>query len=105
MIDRVTKPVRVVDDAHPDHHLWLNGRVWWIAFTFHTADGRKHRVRKSLGTNDVEHARAKRDEVLERYASVPGWTLALRFASREREECPCRPHPSHSRLMHALRVA
>ena len=20
---------------HPDHHLWRNGRLWWIAFTVH----------------------------------------------------------------------
>jgi hypothetical protein len=69
--------------AHPDHHLWRNGRVWWIAFTFHTPDGRKHRVRKSLATNDVVEARVKRDRLLGRYAAVQGWRLALRFVERE----------------------
>ena len=69
--------------AHPDHHLWRNGRVWWIAFTFHTSDGRKHRVRKSLATSDASEARVKRDRLLARYAAVEGWKLALRFVERE----------------------
>ena len=66
--------------AHPDHHLWRNGRIWWIAFTFHSGE-RKHRVRRSLATADVEQARARRDALLARYASQPGWQLALRFRS------------------------
>ena len=69
--------------VHPDHHLWLNGRVWWIAFTFHTPDGRRHRVRRSLATNAVAQAREKRDQLLARYAAVSGWKLALRFVERE----------------------
>jgi hypothetical protein len=64
-----------------DHHLWRNGRVWWIAFTFHTHEGRKHRVRRSLGTLEREEARARRDELLARYARRPGWHLALRFVT------------------------
>ena len=62
-----------MNDAHPDHHLWLNGRVWWVAFTFHTGDGRKHRVRKSLGTSDVERARVKRDDVLRGVRVAAPW--------------------------------
>jgi hypothetical protein len=23
---------------HPNHHLWRNGRLWWIAFTVHKPD-------------------------------------------------------------------
>lgn len=62
----------------PDHHLWLNGRVWWVAFTFHFA-GRRYRVRRSLGTREVAAARARRDALLDRYASQPGWRLSLRY--------------------------
>ena len=70
--------------AHPDHHLWRNGNVWWVAFTFHFGE-RKYRVRRSLATREVEEARARRDRLLGQYASKPGWTLALRF-SRHAEE-------------------
>lgn len=65
-------------ESHPDHHLWRNGNVWWVAFTFHFA-GRKYRVRKSLGTRDVAEARLRRDRTFAQYASKPGWSLSLRF--------------------------
>jgi hypothetical protein len=70
-------------DPHPDHHLWQNGRIWWVAFTFHTSDGRKHRVRRTLATSDVGAARSRRDALLGEYARRPGWRLALRFVARE----------------------
>jgi hypothetical protein len=69
--------------AHPDHHLWRNGRIWWVAFTFHTGDGRKHRVRRTLATSDVREARLRRDALLGEYGRRPGWRLALRFVARE----------------------
>ena len=69
------------DAAHRDHHLWRNGRRWWIAFTFHTADGRKFRERRSLGTLDVAEARARRDELLARFERESGHALALRFCA------------------------
>lgn len=67
--------------THPDHHLWRNGRRWWIAFTYHTADHRKHRVRESLGTCDVAEARRRRDERLARCEREHGNHLSLRFAA------------------------
>jgi hypothetical protein len=82
----VTRSLRILGDAervHPDHHLWKNGRIWWVAFTFHTGEGRKHRVRRSLGTADPVEARARRDGLLAEYARRPGWRLALRFVERE----------------------
>lgn len=67
--------------THPDHHLWRNGRRWWIAFTYHTDDGRKHRVRDSLGTCDLAEARARRDERLVACERRHGCKLSLRFAA------------------------
>ena len=61
-------------ETHPDHHLWLNGNVWWVAFTFHFGE-RKYRVRKSLGTRRVAEARQRRDCMLGRYAEKPGWQI------------------------------
>ena len=66
--------------AHPDHHLWRNGRLWWIAFTIHRGHVQE-RVRHSLGTADLGEARARRDEVLGRYARAPDCRLALRIES------------------------
>jgi hypothetical protein len=64
---------------HPNHHLWRNGRLWWIAFTVHKPDWTAERVRRSLGTADLDEARRRRDRVLSRYAGVPGCELSLRF--------------------------
>ena len=70
----------------PDHHLWRNGRLWWIAFTIHTPPYQKQRVRFSLGTSDVVEARRRRDVELQSYARRDHCSLSLRFAGRSREE-------------------
>ncbi|MCY3002739.1 MAG: hypothetical protein NTV21_13135 [Planctomycetota bacterium] len=66
----------------PDHHLWLNGKLWWIAFTYHTTDGRKRRLRASLGTRDVRLARQRRDELLDSFERDFGHRPSLRYAAR-----------------------
>lgn len=65
--------------AHPDHHLWRNGRLWWVAFTVHLPGWQKERVRLSLGTDDVEEARRRRDQVLHDYPRSTGCRLSLRL--------------------------
>jgi hypothetical protein len=62
-------PVSTV--ANPNHHLWRNGRLWWIAFTVVYDGWRQERVRRSLGTADLEEARHRRDDVLRQYATPP----------------------------------
>jgi hypothetical protein len=66
----------------PDHHLWRNGRLWWVAFTVHLPGWQKERVRQSLGTDDVVEARRRRDELLRRYPDLRGCALSLRLAPR-----------------------
>ena len=66
----------------PDHHLWRNGRLWWVAFTVHLPGWRKERIRLSLGTTDVVEARRRRDRVLREYPLVHGCELSLRLAPR-----------------------
>jgi hypothetical protein len=56
-----------VDDANPLHHLWCNNGTWWVHYTLHF-DGRKRRIRRSLGTRAVEWAVLRRDELLARLA-------------------------------------
>ncbi len=50
---------------NPDHNIWNNNGTWWCHYTVHHDDYTKQRVRVSLGTNDVEIARALRDFVME----------------------------------------
>jgi hypothetical protein len=63
----------------PNHHLWRNGRLWWVAFTVHLPSWQKERVRLSLGTADVIEARRRRDQVLAEYPLATGCTLSLRL--------------------------
>jgi hypothetical protein len=76
---RVAPDLAALSAADPDHHLWRNGRLWWVAFTVHRGH-LQHRVRHSLGTADVAEARRRRDAVLSRYAEEPGCALSLRLA-------------------------
>ena len=64
---------------HPDHHLWRNGRLWWIAFTVHKDDWTAERVRRSLGTADRAEARRRRDLILQHYDGVDRFELSLRY--------------------------
>ncbi len=70
--------------AYPDHHLWRNGRLWWIAFTVHLPNWTKERVRISLRTDDLDEARRRRDRVLRDYPRERGCTLSLRVAPGSR---------------------
>ena len=76
-----TRPDGIPSDAHPDHHLWRNGRLWWVAFTIHRGH-RQERVRRSLGTDDCVEARSARDALLARFRADPAVTVSLRFAPR-----------------------
>lgn len=80
---RVAPDLAALSAADPDHHLWRNGRLWWVAFTVHRGH-LQQRVRHSLGTRDVAEARRRRDEVLARYAGEPGCALSLRLAPAAR---------------------
>lgn len=62
----------------PDHHLWRNGRLWWVAFTVHLPEWRKERIRRSLGTADLEEARRLRDALFLRLGQESDLTLSLR---------------------------
>jgi hypothetical protein len=70
-------------DADPNHHLWRNGRVWWIAFTVHQGH-RQERIRLSLGTREVAEARRKRDGLLALFAQAEALRISLRFVPPRR---------------------
>lgn len=75
--------IEVPPGAHPDHHLWRNGRLWWIAFTVHRGH-QQERVRLSLGTEDRQLARARRDRLLVLFAQAAELRISLRFAPSRR---------------------
>lgn len=50
-----------------NHHLWRNGRLWWVAFTVLNDGWRQERIRRSLGTANVEEARRRRDALFDEY--------------------------------------
>lgn len=57
-------------EGNPSHHLYVNtgGRAdgnYWVAYTLHF-DGRKRRVKRSLGTKCLEEAIRLRDELFAR---------------------------------------
>ena len=55
-------------ETNPNHHLWKNGRLWWLAVTLLHDGWRQERIRQSLGTDDLSEARRRRDLVLARFA-------------------------------------
>ena len=50
-----------IDRSNPNHHLWNNHGTWCIHYVIHPTPFTKERVRQSLGTTCLEHARRVRD--------------------------------------------
>ncbi len=73
-----------LDTVNPDHHLWRNGRFWWVAFTLIHEGWRQERVRRSLKTADVVEARRRRDELFALCARDETSELSLRYAPAPR---------------------
>jgi hypothetical protein len=70
-------------EQDPDHHLWRNGRLYWVAFTVHLPGWQKERVRLSLGTADLPEARRRRDLILREYPAQRACALSLRVGGRK----------------------
>ena len=51
--------------TNPDHNIWNNNGTYWCHYTVHGDDYTKKRVRVSLGTKDIEIARALRDFIMD----------------------------------------
>ena len=64
--------------ADPDHHLWRNGRYWWVAFTVHLPQWQTQRVRRSVGTTCRSEAHRRRDDVLREFARRQDCRLSIR---------------------------
>ena len=68
-------------ERDPNHHLWRNGRLWWIAFTVRLGH-LQERVRFSLKTADVEDARRRRDRIFAIYESAAQCRISIRLRTR-----------------------
>ena len=71
----------VEEGGDPNHHLWRNGRLWWIAFTV-CRGHLQERVRFSLKTADVEDARRRRDRIFAIYESAAQCRISIRLRTR-----------------------
>jgi hypothetical protein len=63
-----------INPENPNHHLWDNHGTWWIHYTVHPTPWTQRRVRRSLGTSDLDVARRQRDAELQQ---VPLREVAL----------------------------
>jgi hypothetical protein len=52
---------------NPNHHLWNNHGTWFLHYTVHPTPYTKERVRRSLGTKDLDIARARRDSFFDQF--------------------------------------
>ena len=52
-----------------NHHLWNNHGTWFLHYTVHPTPFTKERIRRSLGTKDVNIARERRDAFFAQLAS------------------------------------
>jgi hypothetical protein len=68
---------------NPNHHLWKNGRLWWLAVTLIHDGWRQERVRQSLGTDALLEARRRRDLVLARFSAPAPLPVPAVVSSRE----------------------
>lgn len=59
--------------CHPgneNHHIWDNNGTFWCHLTVHLPDFTKQRLRLSLETDDIQHARRLRDALF----ALLGWS-------------------------------
>ncbi len=79
--------------SNPNHHLWKNGRLWWIAFTLIHDGWRQERIRQSLGTDSLQEARRRRDAILGLFVKE-----AEGRADADSEGCCIDPEPEYTQF-------
>jgi len=81
LVSRIAPDFAGAGDVDPNHHLWRNGRLWWIAFTVHRGPYQE-RVRFSLKTADAVEARRRRDRVFALYGAAADCNISIRLKRR-----------------------
>lgn len=54
-------PALRVRAENANHHLWNNHGTWFLHYTVYPTPFTKERIRRSLGTKDLQTARERRD--------------------------------------------
>ncbi len=72
--------IRVRAD-NPNHHLWNNHGTWFLHYTVHPTPFTKERIRRSLGTKDLEVARERRDTFFDHLENEANKAAALKKAA------------------------
>lgn len=70
-----TTSLQLIQRNTTNHHLWRNGRLWWIHFTAIYEGWRQERIRFSLQTADLEEAHQRRDAALREWPKQHGCEL------------------------------
>ena len=76
-----------VSAENENHHLWNNHGTWFLHYTVHPTPFTKERIRRSLGTKDLQVAHERRDSFFAHLASeaakpsVPTTPLRKVFAA------------------------
>lgn len=63
-------------EHNPNHHLWNNHGTWFVHYTVHPTPITKERIRRSLGTKDLELARVRRDRFFIQMLAKDGKKIA-----------------------------
>jgi hypothetical protein len=50
-----------ITPENPNHHLWNNHGTWFLHYTVYPTPFTKERIRRSLGTKNLQTARERRD--------------------------------------------
>ena len=58
-----------VREENENHHLWNNHGTWFLHYTIHPTPFTKERIRRSLGTKDIQVARERRDSFFAQLAA------------------------------------
>ena len=54
-------PALRIRAENANHHLWNNHGTWFLHYTVYPTPFTKERIRRSLGTKDLQTARERRD--------------------------------------------
>ena len=57
----ISLPALRLNADNPNHHLWNNNGTWFLHYTVYPTPFTKERIRRSLGTKDLNVARERRD--------------------------------------------
>lgn len=68
--------------VNPNHNIWNNNGTWWCHYTVHSDNYTKQRIRLSLGTDDVQIARALRDFLFQTTPKIASNLPHLRSQAR-----------------------